>query len=1267
MREKGNFSSLVIFAGVLGLTALPRGGVNEQPRPLETFASSQNNSASGRSEKDRDELLRRFDKRDNALDVIGEFFGDRRLFLTTRDLRRFFRDVGFPAMTDPLSNPEGKMVQEIELSLSSILKWEAREQGLIEKFSQPASDTLLFDVDIQDQIVSKKFQIDVILVTIPDPEESHFAYVYDRQVEAIKRAADQNNFLLDRYWTPWETAAKRLAASTQKESDLERGEEERRKKEEPGLLLFRKGYEPKLLAVFLIGETPTAGINKEAFWRALEYRSRLLRAQSSITWEHDGGIPGTMEPPLTIVSPTFSGSLPSLRLALVGHRDKIRVGEINIINGSAQNPLIEEELEKLSNGQFKVNYYTTKISQDVQGACFKTFYEGLRIPRERVAVIREDSSFGRAGTDAPPRESKYVLPENTFPVSMHVSRIRAAYEQDPTLRLRQRPSGQSVPRQTLELKIEEPGDPRDSPESFSMMTSESEELVLANLLTHISHKNYKLLGIIMTDTRDILFLGRLIERYCPNVRIFTFVSDVAYSHPDYLSLFYGMLAIADYPLFGLEELSTRQGDRIPAHYFANASAEGVYYAATMAIGGQSVRKCLSQSVRAPWIGIQSAEGIWPVSVPSLPSGATIPPQVPSWTKVKETVEKSLVIRPPLSFWIAFLGFLGFGTVHGVSLWNWRRQQNPLERWPFWRRFRWSMEVAPDVRAEEIIYGLSSTGSLVVALFFFGSIFKSLNEHPGNNGAVVPIAWIASWFGAFVLGLLSLPPRDKIDIRIARLKLHLAAGIGLVIAFSVCFVWIASVVLWRSEGLLLYRIISLSNGVTPVVPLLILMIGLYIWSVGQLARISDYEERYISDPLGIPNESGEGPHLYLRDFDAFRKEIGRGMGRFVFSARWFQVTAAMGLVSALYLSSKYLSRQLALSIEGPGFDLLFLGSAIVSAWLGTWGFARMIYLWKQIQRLLRQLDLLPMRDAFSEIGKCLCWKSIWLLETQHQTLSVRTAAIDCLRLLASPQGKQSLTVRRLDEIQVGIRREHKSLEEFWKMLMGGSEEINRLLRSSSRVSRKIEDELSKAAEILLTQVLFECWNSGGVRNPLMIERLEAIEAPYKAMAQAAQATSSTSVEAAEHGRQAASKSSPVACLHWLKLSEQFVALRFAAYIRPILLQIRNLVTTLTAGFLLLLVVITSYPFQPHRLLLTIQWGILLITVAGVMGVLVQMQRDPILSRLTGTQAGKVDWNREFFGEIFKYGIVPIAGLLAAEFPQLGSSLFSWVEPLLRGIR
>jgi hypothetical protein len=76
--------------------------------------------------------------------------------------------------------------------------------------------------------------------------------------------------------------------------------------------------------------------------------------------------------------------------------------------------------------------------------------------------------------------------------------------------------------------------------------------------------------------------------------------------------------------------------------------------------------------------------------------------------------------------------------------------------------------------------------------------------------------------------------------------------------------------------------------------------------------------------------------------------------------------------------------------------------------------------------------------------------------------------------------------------------------------------------------------------------------------------------------------------------------------------------------------------------------------------------LVVLVGSVMWVLIQMQRDPILSRLSGTTAGKLNWN-EFIFQVLTYGVLPTVSLLATLFPTLGSGFLSWLEPVMRVFR
>jgi hypothetical protein len=61
---------------------------------------------------------------------------------------------------------------------------------------------------------------------------------------------------------------------------------------------------------------------------------------------------------------------------------------------------------------------------------------------------------------------------------------------------------------------------------------------------------------------------------------------------------------------------------------------------------------------------------------------------------------------------------------------------------------------------------------------------------------------------------------------------------------------------------------------------------------------------------------------------------------------------------------------------------------------------------------------------------------------------------------------------------------------------------------------------------------------------------------------------------------------------------------------------------------------------------------------------QMDRDAILSRLSGTEPGKLD--RDFYYRVVSYGALPLLALLASQFPSIGRFLFSWLQPGLNAL-
>lgn len=107
-----------------------------------------------------------------------------------------------------------------------------------------------------------RYRLGFLVATLPDPKESRLNYLFDRNLDAIQRALETDGNVLDRFDLPWLDGRGKENASPDKRSD--------RHRREPGVILFRHRREERLLALFVIGGTPTSGLHKAALESALD-------------------------------------------------------------------------------------------------------------------------------------------------------------------------------------------------------------------------------------------------------------------------------------------------------------------------------------------------------------------------------------------------------------------------------------------------------------------------------------------------------------------------------------------------------------------------------------------------------------------------------------------------------------------------------------------------------------------------------------------------------------------------------------------------------------------------------------------------------------------------------------------------------------------------------------------------------------------------------------------------------------------------------------
>lgn len=128
-----------------------------------------------------------------------------------------------------------------------------------------------------------------------------------------------------------------------------------------------------------------------------------------------------------------------------------------------------------------------------------------------------------------------------------------------------------------------------------------------------------------------------------------------------------------------------------------------------------------------------------------------------------------------------------------------------------------------------------------------------------------------------------------------------------------------------------------------------------------------------------------------------------------------------------------------------------------------------------------------------------------------------------------------------------------------------------------------------------------------------------------------------------------------------LAEEFIALVYLNFIHRVLVRIRWLIIAATLVYVLLLISVKSYPFQPRAA--TSAFFILLFIGIGavVTTIYAQMHRDATLSHLTNTEPGEL--GTDFWIRMLAFGSVPIFTIVTTQVPGLSRFFFLWLKPMV----
>ena len=422
-----------------------------------------------------------------------------------------------------------------------------------------------------------------------------------------------------------------------------------------------------------------------------------------------------------------------------------------------------------------------------------------------------------------------------------------------------------------------------------------------------------------------------------------------------------------------------------------------------------------------------------------------------------------------------------------------------------------------------------------------------------------------------------------------------------------------------------RYFYFGNGVSPLLPLtsLLLVFHACAWSRVRSYYLQGYTYRPFPQPLPLSANGQEISQLL--------NEVERRSCSF-FRASWLRILVfllASGLVVIAYsIFIQDVELDLPARKTTALWTLLFVGVGLLIAHTVT----GLLLLWLSLHRLLRRLEFHPIRIGFSDLPDRVSWKSIWSFGGLRPTMISLQMSGDYLSAVDKEDPSQDHT---------GLINQ---IDAFMQSFHGGS------FFTEKDSAQTLRDLTAKLNIICGNYIL-------SMANTWVSQRVEgwqhSSESSKKEEAKPA-STFPLTVSRFGPGQYILIPPAKVDDAKKLaSLKTHFIALQYAAFIRYAFLELRNLLGLLVTSTTLLFVAMNVYPFQPIGTLTNFATFLFAITAAVVVSIFYQMDRDPLLSRLSNTSPGKLDSG--FGWRLLQFGTLPTITFLATHFPPIGQAL------------
>jgi len=1155
---------------------------------------------------------------------------------------------------------------------------------------------------------------DFVIALIPDPVHTHLALAFDRTTDTIQEALQDDGYVFYRAIVPWDHETHPQPDDYKIRSDAKRYQEG--SEHLPGIMLFRPSGEktdaPKnTLAVMLVGETPTSGVDKEQFSKAVEQiRQRTPKKDKS-------------EMKLRILGPTFSGSLTSLKKLLTCGQSRPCFRSATILSGTISG---REEVEEFRETEHEVN------------AIFDTLQETDAVMLERLIEFIAGKSYGYHDYDVPhvaelsedetaygsmkqarveyeagsgycknfPAQSKNPAPspdpalsqnavqsQNPSPPRVcsilklyfprEISQLRAAYQDSGSANAPER-----LPFQNLPHNFGVTGADDDTVASFSQkQTPLSQEAVLLSIVAELRKHAIEFVVLNATDPMDTLFLSHYLRSAYPQGRIVTMGVDMLFPREIEDTSLHGILALSTYsvsPSANHQFYQLRQSGA--ERMFPSSFEIGTYNALNSLMRAAKVSPPLSSC--DPSVSKNECAD----QLQSNPEKSPLYLIQYGWRERGADKQFSRYNAPPVR--LSALGHDGYWPIANLG---------PFE-YPFAKEKIFTLlpqvvgvlapqavcdpqkEMCPppvqqftnDPAPVEVptswalveVLGLALACGFSMSLWFasIGSPRQPLAQFaPTRAGGRVWLIGVAGVFLIFVLLILLWPfVHGHHDWVMTHARLH--AGLLAVGMFAV----FATTLLDISERSGLFYAVPRPGETTRsnlghLGAMLAFTVASILLAYKSLTERNDMPEnlagiRHFETLRAIQLTSGLSPILPILFL------LGAGLWWANHTARgWMLLDERRPRlpsgIQPLRIGEDGEIAEALLATLQPGFSSLTHYLALAGTVLGICLLLHNLPPFRMIEpfRLEVTLNFFLALAWAGLVGTTLRLWNIWF--RAHQLL----VALDSLPL----------------------RRAFRRLEGFsWKPIwkFGGSgalAEYQRILarerealQSAANVLPELEDPKQKidlARQRALAEYEaarahgqlspFQGWGARRNAEQRVIKQFGRFQegvalAARVALVYLADRWQHEKEEPRRHrGQESADELKVCAC-------ERFVSLLYVSFLLVVLARMRSLITAIGGMYIFILLAMTLYPFEPRPAIQAFLAASLVFIVVVVGLVFAQIHRDAVLSHITETKPGEL--GGDFYLRMASFLALPLFSFFAFQFPAIGRFFYSWLEPALQAL-